>query len=234
MTSEVRSPRRRERSRSPLERNHARMANAEQTVMMTMHQLNQVIAAAAARGAAGPAGGGVAQLGLAVGQLAPCCLGRDKMARYKAWADWIRDAEAKMTVLNITSRVQKMSYLKGAAGAELITFWEKEARIRFEAVAGNLDLGVDAQEPHTYEEVIAETEKSLLVIISRDRAVIDLLRLQQGDKTIMEFLGEAEDQVRLCRAKEKPITDDDLVRMALIAGMNDRNLAEKVLSEDYS
>ena len=49
----------------------------------------------------------------------------------------------------------------------------------------------------------------------------------------MEFLAEVEDQARLCRANERRITEDDLVRMALVAGFKDRTLAEKVLAEEY-
>ena len=209
---------------------HQMMQQQQQQIQQQQQMIAQLLASRQGPGA-GAAESGL-RLGLAVGQLPPCRLGRDKMARYKVWADWLKDAESKMAVHNITSSAQRMTYLKSTAGAELTTFWETEARIRFEAVAGNPDLGVVAQEPHTYEEMITETKRALLAIISRDRAVIDLLRLEQGEKTIMEFLGEAEDQARLCRAKEKPITEDDLVKMTMIAGMNDRILAEKVLAED--
>ena len=70
-------------------------------------------------------------------------------------------------------------------------------------------------------------------MVSRDRAVIDLLRMSQGDKHAMEFVGEVEDQARLCRADTEPITETDLKRMALIGGMKDRALAEKALAEKY-
>ena len=48
---------------------------------------------------------------------------------------------------------------------------------------------------------MAESNRILLSVISRDRAVIDLLRMAQEDKNAMEFVGEVEDQVRLCRAE---------------------------------
>ena len=116
--------------------------------------------------------------------------------------------------------------LQSCAGAELTTFWEKEARIRW-AVAGG-------QASHTYDEIIAESRTALLRYVSRDRAIIDLLHIPQGDKTVTEFTGEVEDQAGLCRVAEMPITEDDLKRMALIAGFKDRGLAEKCLAEEYT
>ena len=80
---------------------------------------------------------------------------------------------------------------------------------------------------------MALTEKALLSIINRDRAVIDLLAIRQGDKSVMELLAEAEDQVKLCRANDPIITEDDLLRMCLIVAFKDRNLAEKALAENY-
>ena len=49
----------------------------------------------------------------------------------------------------------------------------------------------------------------------------------------MEFLAKVEDQARLCRAKNR-ITEDDLIRMTLIAGFPDRLMAEKVLAEEQT
>ena len=130
-------------------------------------------------------------------------------------------------------QVQKVNYMKSCGGPELLTFWEKEARVRFVAVVADAALGIVAAAAHTYDEIIATSKEVLLAIINRDRAVIDLLRINQGDKNIMEFLAEIEDQARLCRANERRITEDDLVRMALVAGFKDCTLAEKVLAEEY-
>ena len=69
--------------------------------------------------------------------------------------------------------------------------------------------------------------------MSRDRAIIDLLHIPQGDKTVTEFLALVEDQAALCRVTEVAITEDDLKRLALIAGFKDRSLAEKRLGEEY-
>ena len=66
-----------------------------------------------------------------------------------------------------------------------------------------------------------------------DRAVIDLLAIRLGDKSIMELLVEAEDEVKLCRANNPVITEDDLLRMCLIVAFKDRNLTEKALAENY-
>ena len=70
--------------------------------------------------------------------------------------------------------------------------------------------------------------------MSRDRAVMDLLRMEQGGRSFMEFISEVEEQEKLCRISEMPLTSDDLRRIALIAGMNDRTLAEKAMAEEYN
>ena len=79
-----------------------------------------------------------------------------------------------------------------------------------------------------------ETKKVILKLVSRDRAIIDLLRMEQDNRTFMEFLAEVEDQEYLCRTDELRLTGDDLKRMSLIAGMKDRTLAEKAIAEGYS
>ena len=133
-----------------------------------------------------------------------------------------------MKVLQLTTNDQKSSLIQSCAGPDLTNFWEKEARIRWTSVAG--DNPVPA---HTYEEIIKASKDTILKYISRDRAIIDLLHIPQGDKNIIEFLSMVEDQAGLCRVEEVPITEDDLKRMALIAGFKDRTLAEKCLGEEY-
>ena len=69
--------------------------------------------------------------------------------------------------------------------------------------------------------------------VSRNRTIIDLLHMPQGDLSITEFVVQVEDQAALCRVGEVAITEDDLKRLALIAGFKDRTLAEKCLGEEY-
>jgi hypothetical protein len=189
-----------------------------------------------AQGAPGAGGGQAMAAGAAsvVGQLGPCALGRNKLKRYKKFLDWMRDAESKISFLGITGGPQKISFLRSCAGPELTQFWDKEARIRFQAVEADQDRGIVAEAAHSYEQIVDESKKTLLKIINRDRAIIDMMRMTQGDKTFNEFLAEVEDQEHLCRADEQRITSDDLKRMALIAGMKDRSLAEKCIGEEYA
>ena len=42
-----------------------------------------------------------------------------------------------MAFLTITANSQKVAYIRSCAGAELLTFWEKKARIRFEEIPAN-------------------------------------------------------------------------------------------------
>ena len=174
----------------------------------------------------------VAQTGAAaavVGSMPPCNLGKDKIKRFKKWSDWLKDAENKMRFLHMEDGDKKLNFLRSIAGPELTEFWDKEARIRFvaEEVAGE-------QVPaHTYGQVVAETKKTLLKLVSRDRAIIDLLRLEQGSRSFMEFLSEVEDQTYLCQAEER-LTGEDLKRISILAGLKDRTLAEKALAEEYT
>ena len=154
-------------------------------------------------------------------------MGRDKLKRYKRFIDWVGEAESKMRLLGITTSQQKASFVQSSGGIELSTFWEKEVRIRWVASTN------PALPAHTYEEIIAESKSTLLKYVSRDRAIIDLLHMPQGDKSVTEFVAQVEDQAALCRVPEIAITEDDLKRLALIAGFKDRSLAEKCLGEEY-
>ena len=200
--------------------------------MTAQAQHTERLLAVAREGMAGAGGG--AGAAAAVGQLQPCNLGKDKTKRFTNWSNWLKDAKTKMSYLGITSDTQKLAYMKSQAGAELLTLWEKEVRARWESVPANEERGIAALEAHNFSELVTETERVLLEIVDRDRAVIDMLQMKQGDLTVMEFLAKVEDQSKLTRADSEPITEEGLTRMTLIAGFKDRNLAEKVLAEKYS
>ena len=193
---------------------------------MTNEQLMQLLALAREGSAQQGAAAGAAAV---VGPMPPCRLGKDKLRRFKNWSDWIKQAENKMKFILMRTDEQKMTFLRSCAGPELTEFWDKEARIKFEENEVN---GV-MQPAHTYKEVLEETRKTLLKLVSRDRAIIDLLRMEQGSKSFMDFLSEVEEQERLCRTDEQIITSDDIKRMSILAGLKDRSLAEKALTEEY-
>ena len=193
-------------------------------VNLTQDQLEQLIQALRPAAASPMVEAGAAAI---VGRLSPCELGRDKMKRYKKFLDWVADAESKMRLLNITDSQQKVSFVQSSAGVELTTFGDKEARVRWVATQN------PAQAAHSYEEVITLSKTTFLKYVSRDRAIIDLLHMPQGDKSVTEFVAQVEDQATLCRVGEVAITEDDLKRLALIAGFKDRTLAEKCLGEEY-
>ena len=132
-----------------------------------------------------------------------------------------------MSFLGIMENDQKVNFMKSTAGPELKQIWEKELRVRFQEVPADQDRGTPVQAKHTYKEIIEESKSALLKIVNRDRAIIYMMKMNQGDQSFMEFLAVVEDQEHLCRADEERITGDDLKRMALIAGMKDCNLAEK-------
>ena len=107
-------------------------------------------------------------------------------------------------------------------------------RVVFTAIVADGAQGIEAVAANTYKQIIENSKSELLALINRERAVIDLLRMSQGDRSAMEFVGVTEDQARLCRGDVEPIKEEDLIRMALIGGMKDRGLAEKALAEKYN
>ena len=191
-------------------------------ITLSEDQFRQLLAAAKAGPVEPPVGAGMATGAAAlVGEMPRCSLGKDKLKRYKRWKEWLNDAENKMRFLKIANDKEKIDFLRSCGGPELTEFWNKEARITFE-------------EEGTYSDMITETKKALLKYVNKDRALIDLLRMKQGNRSFMDFLSEVEDQEYLCRIDEQPLTGEDLKRISLIAGMRDRTLAEKALAEEYS
>ena len=149
-------------------------------IQLTQEQFQELLRAATgqARPVAPPEGAGmVAGAAAVVGEMPTCNLGKDKLKRYKKWKDWLREAECKMSFLRIDEPQAKLNFIRSCAGAELTTFWDKEARIRFTDVVADVTRGVEAAAAHTYGEVLQETKDALLKLVSRDRAVIDLLRM---------------------------------------------------------
>ena len=68
-------------------------------------------------------------------------------------------------------------------------------------------------------------------LVSKDRAIIDLLRPEQGNKSFMDFLADMDDQTHLSNNWES-LMGEDLKRITLLWGLKDRTLAEKALAEE--
>ena len=167
-----------------------------------------------------------------------CNLGVDKVKRLKRFSDWMKGAEAKIDFMGLTTDKQKISLLRSWAGPELLLYWEREACIRFQAVdrvpaAGDV-AEIPAQAAHTYKELITLTRKEILKHVNRDRSIIDLLHMRQSGESWMAFIHDLEEAADLCQLDTSPFTRDDSIRVAALAGMKDRNLAEKALAEKYS
>ena len=108
------------------------------------------------------------------------------------------------------SERRRLSYIKSAKGPKLTEFWEKEARLRWKPVGVLL--------AHTYEEVVEKTSKALLQLVNKNRAIINLLRMEQATRGFMEFLSDVEEQEYLTR-QGNAITGDNLKRMGILAGL---------------
>ena len=164
-----------------------------------------------------------------VGPMGPCVLGKDKLKRPKRWTDWHKDAENKMRFSGITNSVQKMNFLRSCAGVELTELWEKEVRVVFEGTREG-EVEVPA---HTYEQAVESTKLTLLKLVSKDRATIDILRMEQGGRGFMDFLADVEDQMHLCHSWEA-LKGKDMKMISLLGGLKERTLAEKALAKEYS
>lgn len=81
--------------------------------------------------------------------------------------------------------------------------------------------------------MVENTKKTLLKGVSNDKAIINLLRLEQGNRSFMDFLADVEDQTHLCHNWET-LTGEDMKRISLLRGLKDRTLAEKALANEYS
>ena len=157
-----------------------------------------------------------------VGPVGPCILGKDKLKRPKKWVDWHRDAENKMRFSGITDSGRKLDFLRSCAGQELTELWDKEVRVVYEATGE----GVTRVEAHTYAQVMENTKKYLLKLVSRDRAIIDLLRMEQGNRTFNDFLADIEDQTHLCHSWDQ-LTPVDMKRISLLGGLKDRTTGQQ-------
>ena len=189
------------------------------TVAMTPDQLQTLIRAIQAGWGGGAAGAaGPMAAAAMVGPMGPCILGKDKLKRPKRWADWHRDAENKMRFSGITDSVQKLNFVRSCAGAELTKLWEKQMRVVYEATRE----GAAAVAAHTYEQVVEKTKTTLLKLESRDRAIIDILRMEQGSRGLMDFLADMKDQMHLCHSWEE-LTSKDMKRISLLGGLKDRD-----------
>ena len=207
---------------------------------LTEDQFNQLLAALPGMLAGGGQGGGQQALGAAsaVGPMGHCNLGIDKTGRLKRFNDWMKGAQAKIDFMGLTTDKQKISLLRSWAGPELLTYWEREVGIRFESTprieaTGGRDA-IPAQEAHTYQDMLRDTRQEILKHVNRDRSLIDLLNMRQTSESWMAFIHDLEEAADLCQLETRPFTRDDAIRVAALAGMKDRNLAEKALAEKYS
>ena len=180
----------------------------------------------------------VAGAASAVGPMGHCNLGIDKTMRLKRFNDWMKGAQAKIDFMGLNTDVQKISLLRSWAGPELLTYWEREVGARFTAIPRVEAVGdvaaIPAQAPHTYTELLNLTRLEILKHVNRDRSLIDLLHMRQTSGSWMTFVHDLEEAADLCQLETKPFTRDDSIRVAALAGMKDRNLAEKALAEQYT
>ena len=69
--------------------------------------------------------------------------------------------------------------------------------------------------------------------MNRDRSIIDL-HMRQSEESWMSFIHNLEEAADQCQLNITAFSRDDAIRVATLAGMKDRILAEKALAEKYS
>ena len=69
--------------------------------------------------------------------------------------------------------------------------------------------------------MVESTKLTLLKLVSKDRATIDLLRMEQGGRGFMDFLADKEDQMHQGHSREAR-TSEDMKRSTQLRGLEER------------
>ena len=85
-----------------------------------------------------------------MGRMTLCLLRKDKIKSIKILNEWLKDAESKMQVLNITDQQQKKNFVRSGAGHKLINFREKEAGVKYDGIEADPDNGRKAVDADKY------------------------------------------------------------------------------------
>ena len=64
---------------------------------------------------------------------------------------------------------------------------------------------MDAQAAHTYKQVNRESKNALFKLVNRDRAIMDIMKLEQRDRGFLAEVKDQESSTALRRASQERI-----------------------------
>ena len=135
----------------------------------------------------------------ALGPMAPCALGTNKMTKLTKFEEWLEEAENRMAYIGNQDDKDKIILMKSWGGSELNEFIKTHVSIVTTATPAE---GTNAAvEPDTYAEVVEKIRTELRKLVNRTMAVHDLLNTKQGSRNWMDYIHELEKKgkgPRLC------------------------------------
>ena len=167
----------------------------------------------------------------ALGPMAPCTLGSNKMTKLTKFEEWLEEAENRMEYIGHQQDKDKIILLKSWGGSELNDFMKTYVTIR--TVSQPAEGDNPAIEADTYDQVIEKIKTELRKMVNRTMAMYDLLNTKQGTRSWMEYIHELEKKAKILDFEKKPYTTDEAIKDAAIRGMSDVKLSEKALAEDH-
>ena len=166
----------------------------------------------------------------ALGPMAPCPLGKNKMTKLTKFEEWLEEAENRMDYIGNQEDKDKIILLKSWGGSELNDFLKTHVSINTTQRAADGDQ--PAVNPDTYDQVIEKIKSELRKLVNRTMAMHDLYSTKQGSKSWMDYIHDLEKKAKVLDFARRPYTTDEAVKDAAIRGMSDIKLSEKALAED--
>ena len=167
----------------------------------------------------------------ALGPMAPCILGTNKMTKLTKFEEWLEEAENRMEYIGNQEDKDKIILLKSWGGSELNDFMKTYITIRTAAQPAEGDN--PAIQADTYTEVVEKIKTELNKMVNRTMAMHDLLNTKQGSRSWMDYIHELEKKAKILDFAKRPYTTDEAIKDAAIRGMADVKLSEKALAEDH-
>ena len=157
----------------------------------------------------------------ALGPMAPCTLGTNKMTKLTKFEEWLEEAENRIDYIGHQEDKDKVRLLKSWGGSELNEFIKTYVSIRTTAQPAEGDNPEIAAD--TYDQVVEKIKTELRKMVNRTMAMHDLLNTKQGTRSWMDYIHELEKKAKILDFTKKPYTADEAIKDAAIRGMTDSN-----------
>ena len=161
----------------------------------------------------------------ALGPMAPCSLGTNKMTKLTKFEEWLEEAENRMEYIGNQEDKDKIILLKSWGGSDLNDFLKTHVSIITTARPAVGDA--PAVEADTYDQVVEKIKAELRKLVNRTMAMHDLYNTKQGSKSWMDYIHELEKKAKVLDFVRNPYTTEEAVKDAAIRGMADVKLSER-------